>query len=179
MRILQGEWQGRSIPFPRGISARPLTEKAREALFHILTHHWGSLTGCQAIDLFAGCGTVGLEFLSRGAAYITFVEKEALAARSLHTLLQAWGAAHRSRVLLMQVETFLQQPAEPADFIFAGPPFRYWRKKILISLILERGWLNPGGCFILEHPLYESYEEMPYFWRVAQYVSSKLSFFRL
>ncbi|GIV23964.1 MAG: 16S rRNA (guanine(966)-N(2))-methyltransferase RsmD [Bacteroidia bacterium] len=176
MRILQGKWQGRTIPFPTGAPTRPLTEKAREALFNILTHRW-SLQGKEAIDLFAGSGSVGLEFLSRGAAHVTFVEKDLRAITSLRQLLTQWNALSCATLLPTNVETFLQSTPKPADFIFAGPPFRYWHKRRLITLILQKGWLKPGGCFILEHPLYESYADMPGFWREEKYVASRLSFF--
>ncbi|MCS7153473.1 MAG: RsmD family RNA methyltransferase [Bacteroidia bacterium] len=174
MRILRGKWRGRSIPFPKGAPTRPLTEKAREALFNILSHRW-VLEGCTVIDLFAGSGTVGLEFLSRGAQFATFVEKDPLAAKQLRQLLQAWNAP--AVLYEMDVLKFLEKQPTPALFIFAGPPFRFWQKRQLIEKILYGGWLLPGGCFILEHPLYETYTEYPEFWRCETYVSSGLSFF--
>ncbi|MCS7297674.1 MAG: 16S rRNA (guanine(966)-N(2))-methyltransferase RsmD [Bacteroidia bacterium] len=175
MRIIRGKWQGRQIPFPKGAPTRPLTEKAREALFNILSNRW-TIEGSRVIDLFAGAGTVGLEFLSRGAAHVTFVERDNQAASLLRSLVHQWNAP--AEVYQEDVLQFLQRPPQPADFVFAGPPFRYWQKKLVITLIFSRGWLCPGGCFILEHPVYESYREMPYFWREERYVASALSFFR-
>ncbi|MCX7606430.1 MAG: 16S rRNA (guanine(966)-N(2))-methyltransferase RsmD [Bacteroidia bacterium] len=177
MRILRGKWQGRAIPFPKGAPTRPLTEKAREALFHILSHRW-QIEGSQVLDLFAGSGAVGLEFLSRGAARVAFVEQDPRAAHSLRSLLRQWGAEERGRVFQMDVMMFLATPSTAVQFIFAGPPFRYWQKKRLIQTILEGGWLQEGGCLIVEHPSYESYADHPSFWRQERYVASVLSFFR-
>lgn len=164
------------MPFPEGAPTRPLTEKAREALFNILSHRW-QVEGSHVIDLFAGAGTVGLEFLSRGAAQATFVEKDPRAAAMLRRLLQAWNAP--ATLYQMDVMDFLAREPQPVDFIFAGPPFRFWQKKTLIERILGGGWLRPGGCFILEHPLYEQYQEHPHFWRQETYVASGLSFFTM
>ena len=176
MRILQGKWQGRTVPFPSGAPTRPLTEKAREALFHILSHRW-RITGAKVLDLFAGSGAVGLEFLSRGASHATFVEKDPNAVRSLRQLLQAWQAQNQATVVLQDALAFLEGPPQPMDFVFAGPPFRYWQKKTLLEKILTGGWLRKGGCCILEHPTYETYHTYPGFWRTERYVASQLSFF--
>ena len=176
MRILRGKWRGREVPFPKGAPTRPLTEKAREALFNILSYRW-HIEGSRVIDLFAGSGTVGLEFLSRGAAHAIFVEKDPKAAATLRRLIEEWQAP--ATLYQMDVMAFLAQAPQEADFIFAGPPFRYWQKRSLVERILQGGWLRPGGCFILEHPLYEKYEDLPHFWRSEKYVASRLSFFVL
>ncbi|MCX7652958.1 MAG: 16S rRNA (guanine(966)-N(2))-methyltransferase RsmD [Bacteroidia bacterium] len=174
MRILRGKWRGRTVPFPEGAPTRPLTEKAREALFNILSHHW-KIEGTKVLDLFAGSGAVGLEFLSRGSAHATFVENNPKAAVALKALLTAWNAP--ASVYQMDALNFLEGTSQPMDFIFAGPPFRYWQKKKLIELIQNRGWLRKGGCFILEHPIYESYSHYKGYWRTESYVASSLSFF--
>lgn len=176
MRILQGKWQGRLIPFPQGAPTRPLTEKAREALFNILSHR-SPLAGASVIDLFAGSGSVGLEFLSRGARFVRFVEKDPQAVRHLQRLLAEWGAQGCSQVIYSDVRRYLEGPVEPADYIFAGPPFRYWEKRTILERVFERGWLTPQGVFILEHPVYERYDDHPAFWRQEKYVASRLSFF--
>ncbi len=176
MRILQGKWRGRVIPFPEGAPTRPLTEKAREALFHILAHR-ARLEGAGVIDLFAGSGSVGLEFLSRGARWVRFVERDEVAVRQLRRLLAAWGAEKEAQVIRADVLRYLEGPVEPADYIFAGPPFRDWRKRAVLERIFERGWLTPQGVFILEHPVYERYDDHPAFWRQEKYVASLLSFF--
>ncbi|MCX8111660.1 MAG: 16S rRNA (guanine(966)-N(2))-methyltransferase RsmD [Bacteroidia bacterium] len=174
MRILRGKWQGRAIPFPEGAPTRPLTEKAREALFNILSHRW-RIEGSRVIDLFAGTGAVGLEFLSRGATHAIFVEKDYRAAQALRQLLRDWEAP--AELHQVDVISFLRCSPTEADFIFAGPPFRYWKKKDLLTLIFQNRWLRSGGCLILEHPTYEDYNEYPGFWRSERYVASTLSFF--
>jgi len=129
------------------------------------------------IDLFAGSGSVGLEFLSRGARWVRFVERDEVAVRHLRRLLAAWGAEKEAQVIRADVLRYLEGPVEPADYIFAGPPFRDWRKRAVLERVFERGWLTQQGVFILEHPVYERYDDHPAFWRQEKYVASLLSFF--
>jgi 16S rRNA (guanine966-N2)-methyltransferase len=70
MRIVSGQYRGRTLVAPRGGSTRPTSDRVREALFSIL----GSVEGLDVLDLFAGSGALGLEALSRGAASATFVD---------------------------------------------------------------------------------------------------------
>src|SRR3546814_7507804 len=68
MRIIAGQWRGRSIDAPKGDTTRPTADRTREALFSMLTSRLGSFEGLAVADLFAGSGALGLEALSRGAA---------------------------------------------------------------------------------------------------------------
>lgn len=88
-----------------------------------------------------------------------------------------WGARDRARVIHSEVRRYLEGPVEPADYIFAGPPFRDWQKRRVLEQVFGRGWLTPQGVFILEHPVYERYDDHPAFWRQEKYVASRLSFF--
>ncbi len=176
MRILRGKWRGRSIAFPGTPSTRPLSERAREGLFNSLEART-SIPQKTVIDLFAGSGSIGLEFLSRGAIRCTFVEKDPQAAAHLRRLAQAWGISQSIQILQMDALLFLKGPVKPADFIYIGAPYRYWQRKTVLSILRDRGWLNPGGYCILEHPLYESYSEWGGFVHSARYLSGCLSFF--
>ncbi|MGZ8335858.1 MAG: RsmD family RNA methyltransferase, partial [Allosphingosinicella sp.] len=76
MRIIAGAWRGRPIDAPPGHATRPTSDRAREGLFSMLQSRLGSFADLRVADLFAGTGALGLEALSRGAAYCTFVEKD-------------------------------------------------------------------------------------------------------
>jgi 16S rRNA (guanine(966)-N(2))-methyltransferase RsmD len=176
VRILRGKWRGRSIPFVGAPQTRPLSERAREGLFNSLETRT-TLAGKTVIDLFAGSGAVGLEFLSRGAAFCTFVEKDPRLITYLKHLAETWDLTKYVQIIQNDVIAFLQVPPKPADFIYIGAPYRYWQRKTVLSLIRTRGWLNPGGYCILEHPLYESYTDWEGFVHSARYLSGCLSFF--
>src|SRR3546814_13983274 len=84
MRIIAGQWRGRSIDAPKGDTTRPTADRTREALFSMLTSRLGSFEGLAVADLFAGSGALGLEALSRGAASCIFVEQDRAALDALH-----------------------------------------------------------------------------------------------
>ena len=76
MRIVGGEFRGRTLAAPRTEAIRPTTDRTREAVFNVLAHRFENpLPGARVLDLFAGTGALGLEALSRGAAYCVFVEE--------------------------------------------------------------------------------------------------------
>ena len=113
MRIVGGRLRGRALAAPKSRAIRPTADRLREALFNILAHAYGDpVTGARVLDLFAGTGALGIEALSRGAAFALFVddaaEARALCARNIAALGLAGvtrvfrrdaaklGAAHRS-----------------------------------------------------------------------------------
>src|SRR5437588_6110263 len=83
MRIVGGRLRGRALAGPKSSAIRPSADRLREALFNILTHGYGDpVTGARVLDLFAGTGALGIEALSRGAAFALFVD-EGVEARAL------------------------------------------------------------------------------------------------
>ena len=75
MRVIGGEYRGRRLSAPVGAHVRPTSDRVREAIFDIL-FSLGGVDGLQVADLFAGTGALGIEALSRGAASVTFVERD-------------------------------------------------------------------------------------------------------
>jgi 16S rRNA G966 N2-methylase RsmD len=107
------------------------------------------------------------------------VEKDPQVFAHLKRLTEAWGLTAQTRLVQSDVVAFLQGAVQPADFIFIGAPYRYWQRKTVLQLICERGWLRPGGYVILEHPLYESYDEWASLVHKARYLSGCLSIFKI
>jgi 16S rRNA (guanine966-N2)-methyltransferase len=85
MRIVAGAHRGRSLVAPKGHSTRPTADRARQALFNVLEHApWSpGLAGLRALDLFAGSGALGLEALSRGAAFCLFADTDPAAGAAI------------------------------------------------------------------------------------------------
>src|SRR5580704_17668677 len=107
MRIVAGEWRGRSLLAPPGATTRPTADRVRQALFDMLMHApWSGRTfieGALVLDLFAGTGALGLEALSRGAARAVFVERDRPALAALRANIEACRAGDRCEVLPVDV----------------------------------------------------------------------------
>src|SRR5215475_13428526 len=123
MRVIAGALKGRRLVAPRGLSTRPTADQVRIALLDTLGPR---LAGARWLDLFAGAGGVGLEALSRGAAHVTFVEREARAMAALEANVKALGLEARTRRLRQDVDRALVRlAAEGArfDLVFLDPPY--------------------------------------------------------
>ena len=121
MRIVAGTAGGRKLVAPKGDGTRPMTDRVKEALFSSLG---AVVVGSHVLDLFAGSGALGLESLSRGAATVTFVERDRKALESLGRNIEAVGLG--GEVVAGTVERFLagaQAPAGGYHLAFVDPPY--------------------------------------------------------
>jgi 16S rRNA (guanine966-N2)-methyltransferase len=137
MRVIAGELGGRRLRAPRGRATRPTSDRVREALFAMLD----DVAGARALDLFAGSGALGIEAVSRGAASAVFVERDALALRSLRANLGSLGLAPpRAHVREGDVLTALRtarRRKETYDLVFIDPPYsqaRGWTEELSATL---------------------------------------------
>jgi 16S rRNA (guanine966-N2)-methyltransferase len=148
LRIIGGSWRGRRLRFPASPEIRPTPDRVRETLFN-----WLSLRvpGARCLDLFAGSGALGLEALSRGAAHVTFVERDAAAAREIAARLAEWGASAAS-VEHADAATFLRASAAPFDIVFLDPPFASELLAPTAARLEQGGWLAEGALVYLECP---------------------------
>lgn len=121
MRIIAGDWGGRTIKAPAGRDVRPTTDRVREAWMSALG---GRLDGLTVIDLFAGSGALGLEALSRGAAHATFVEIAKGSLKSLEGNVRSLNAAGRCTIVKGDALKHAAKLAPLAfDLALADPPY--------------------------------------------------------
>jgi 16S rRNA (guanine966-N2)-methyltransferase len=146
LRIIAGTWRGRRLRFPGSADIRPTPDRVRETLFNWLGR---GVSGARCLDLFAGSGALGLEALSRGAAYVQFVEHDTAAARQLGRLLIEWGAQNAS-VRRSDALAFLQGRAEPFDLVFLDPPFDRDLIGKSAAALARGGWLQPRALIYVE-----------------------------
>jgi 16S rRNA (guanine(966)-N(2))-methyltransferase RsmD len=118
MRIIGGEFRSRRLKSLQGNALRPTPERLREALFNVLATR---VAGCTFLDAYAGCGAVGIEALSRGAARAIFIEKHRPAANVIEANLQALGAQTRARVIRGRALAHLERLE--AGIVFLDPPY--------------------------------------------------------
>ena len=144
VRIIGGQWRGRKLKFPARDDLRPTLGRVRETLFNWLAP---SIAGARCLDLFAGSGALGFEALSRGAAEVTFVEKDRKAARSLRANLAMLGGP--GRVVCQPAERFLVAESHRYHIIFFDPPFADRTAAGLVESLLSRH-LESGGLLYWE-----------------------------
>ncbi len=149
MRIIAGDWRGRTLIAPKGTDTRPTADRTREALFSMLVSRIGSFEGLRVLDLFAGSGSLGLEALSRGAGHCTFVEDDGAALDALRTNVSKMGAAPRCDVRAQSVMT-LGPAAAPYDILLVDPPYRSGAGVVALERCLRLGWLAPGALATVE-----------------------------
>lgn len=149
MRVIAGRAKGRRLLAVPGEGTRPITDRAKEALFSILG---AEVIRARVLDLFAGTGGVGIEALSRGASHVTFVEKAGKAVDILRHNLKATGLEAGARVERADVFRYLEQtPSEPFDLIYIAPPqYQGLWLKALQALDAQPAWLAPGGQVIVQ-----------------------------
>ncbi|HUA22660.1 MAG TPA: 16S rRNA (guanine(966)-N(2))-methyltransferase RsmD [Steroidobacteraceae bacterium] len=149
LRIIGGTWRGRRLRFPDAQDIRPTPDRVRETLFNWLA---ARVPGSSCLDLFAGSGALGLEALSRGAARLTFVERDAGAASAIVARLEEWGA-HGARVENVDARRFLERPpAEPFDIVFLDPPFASTLLAPTAERLEQGGWLANDSLIYVECP---------------------------
>ena len=123
MRVVAGIYRSRQLVAPRGHNTRPTSDRLRETLFNILSPR---LEGCRFVDLYAGTGAVGIEALSRGAAYVWFAENADAAVASLRQNLSALKISRditledRGAGALLQR---LSKLTQPVDLVYLDPPY--------------------------------------------------------
>ena len=161
VRIVGGRWRGMHIDFPAIEAIRPSPDRVRETLFNWLQTQ---IIGTRCLDLFAGSGALGIEALSRGAAEVTFVDREPQIGRHLKQTLQRLGASGAT-VEVDEASRFLDRPAQPFDVVFLDPPFA----STLLSTVLAKlaqGWLAPEAHIYVECPAEMPLPALPSGWSV-------------
>jgi len=118
MRVIGGDFRSRRLKTLPGLALRPTPDRLREALFNVLAPR---ISGAAFLDLYAGCGAVGIEALSRGAARAVFVEKHPGAARVIRENLASLGLSDRARVICARAAS--QWTGTETDIVFLDPPY--------------------------------------------------------
>lgn len=153
MRIVAGKFRGRPIASPDHEGLRPTSDRVRESIFNILAHGVDGfdVEGVPVLDLFAGTGALGLEALSRGAAYCLFVEQDADARGLIRENIEAFGLTGVTRIFRRDATTI--GPAGRGDqfgLVLCDPPYGKELGQKALQAAAEGGWLTPGAIAVLE-----------------------------
>ncbi|MDO5118022.1 MAG: 16S rRNA (guanine(966)-N(2))-methyltransferase RsmD [Eggerthellaceae bacterium] len=164
MRIIAGQWRGRTLVAPQGDTTRPTTDRVRESLMSSLASARGGFMDAVVLDAFAGSGALGLEALSRGASFVQFFERDGKAAKALSKNLETFGvgvdrASLAKRDVLSYPPT---SPRAPFDLVLLDPPYALEPQKIadFLTQLDQAGALASDVVVSYEHA--RSIDIMPY-----------------
>jgi 16S rRNA (guanine966-N2)-methyltransferase len=152
MRIVGGRLRGRALATPKSAAIRPTADRLRESLFNILAHAYGDpVAGARVLDLFAGTGALGLEAVSRGAAFALFVDDGAEARALIRANVEQLGLGGTTRVFRRDATRLgPAHPVEPFSLLFADPPYGRGLAEQALAAARDGGWLAPGALVVVE-----------------------------
>ncbi|TVQ03459.1 MAG: 16S rRNA (guanine(966)-N(2))-methyltransferase RsmD [Balneolaceae bacterium] len=150
MRIITGKLKGRVIPIPKTDELRPTSDRTKEGIFSVINART-YLDNTTVLDLFAGSGNLGFEAISRGAEKCLFIDNVPEHIAHIEKIAEKFGIKTQVQTRVLPVENFLEKQHNRYDFIFADPPYDYYKMAEMIDIIMDEGWLKEDGWFILEH----------------------------
>jgi 16S rRNA (guanine966-N2)-methyltransferase len=152
MRVVGGRLRGRALAGPQSKSIRPTADRLRESLFNILTHAYGDpISGARVLDLFAGTGALGIEALSRGAAFVLFVDDGAEARALIRENAASLGLGGVSRIFRRDATKLgPAHPLEPFALAFLDPPYSQHLAEKALASARGGGWLAPDALIVVE-----------------------------
>jgi 16S rRNA (guanine966-N2)-methyltransferase len=149
MRIVAGEFRGRTLKAPTWDGLRPTSDRLRETLFNILGP---SIAGARVLDGYAGTGAIGLEALSRGAAHVTFVEQDARAVKLIEqnlAMIDPKGARTRAIIRAGFAAAAAKLAGAPFDLIIVDPPYAHGAAEA--ALAAAGALAGPSTRVVVEH----------------------------
>jgi 16S rRNA (guanine966-N2)-methyltransferase len=183
MRIVGGRLRGRKLSAPKSDAIRPTSDRLRESLFNILAHrHGDAVTGARVLDLFAGAGALGLEAMSRGAAFALFVDEGAEARALIRGNVEALGLGGATRIFRRDATKLgPAHPIEPFSLVFADPPYGRGLAELALASARDGGWLAPEALVIVEESAAAAFEAPANLEEIERrpYDSTQLIFLRL
>jgi len=146
MRIIAGALKGRRLKAPTWDGVRPTSDKLRETLFNILAP---LVEGARVLDGYAGTGAIGIEALSRGAAHVTFVERDRRAQALVAANLKACGVADGYVIIRAGIDRAAADlPPASFDLVLLDPPYEYHAADVIRPMARL---LAANGTLVLEH----------------------------
>src|SRR5438477_1879025 len=152
MRIVGGRLGGRTLLVPKSQAVRPTADRLRESLFNILVHGYGDpVSGARVLDLFAGTGALGLEAISRGAAFVLFVDDGAEARALLRENVATLGLGGTTRIFRRDATKLGEaHPVAPFNLVFLDPPYGKGHAEKALASAREGGWLALDTLIVVE-----------------------------
>ena len=152
MRVVGGKLRGRALSAPASRAIRPTSDRLRETIFDILaSRHPERLEGARVVDLFAGSGALGIEAISRGAAFALFVDNGTEARALLRGNIEALALGGVTRIWRADATKLGRAPAGPPfDLAFLDPPYGQGLATPALAGLVAGGWLGPSALVVVE-----------------------------
>jgi len=159
LRVISGLAKGRKLKDVPGDTTRPVTDRVKEALFNILT---GDVQDSNWWDLFGGTGAVGIEALSRGAAFVRFSELNRLPIETIKSNLHTTGFETQAEIRRGDAFNMLAAPPDRSfEYVYIAPPqYKEMWSQALLGLDKNPGWLSDEGAWVIVQIHPREYMEM-------------------
>jgi 16S rRNA (guanine966-N2)-methyltransferase len=159
MRVVGGRLRGRMLTGPKSQTIRPTADRLRESLFNILVHAYNDpIAGARVLDLFAGTGALGIEAISRGAAFALFVEETAEARALIRENVATLGLGGVTRIFRRDATRLgAAHPVEPFSLVFVDPPYGRNLAATAIAAARDGGWFAPDALIVVEEAAKSSF----------------------
>jgi 16S rRNA (guanine(966)-N(2))-methyltransferase RsmD len=176
MRIVSGKHKGRKLNVPKKLPVRPTTDRAKEALFNILSNRI-ELTETSVLDLFSGTGNMSYEFGSRGVNSITAVDQSRACINFIKSKAQELDL--NITAIKSDVFKYLNRNKTQYPLIFVDPPYALSKRDFekVHELVFEKNILSEKGLLIIEHSEFLQLDHLSYFEETRDYGHSHFSFF--
>lgn len=176
MRIITGKYKGKRFDVPHSFKARPTTDFAKENIFNVL-RAYVDFEETHVLDLFAGTGSITLEFLSRGCPEVVCVERDRQHFGFIASCLRSISDP-AARPVCGDALRFIERTSRSFDLIFADPPYALRELPELPERVMNSSLVAPGSIFVLEHGKDNDFSARPDFLEHRAYGSVNFSIFR-
>ena len=152
MRVVGGRLKGRNIAAPTSRDIRPTADRLRESVFNILIHAYNNpIDGARVLDLFAGTGALGIEAVSRGAAFALFVDNGAEARALLRNNVESLALGGVTKVYRRDATDLgPAHPMQPFALAFLDPRYGKGLAEKALASLRDGGWLVAGALVVVE-----------------------------
>lgn len=154
MRIISGKYRGKKLtPLPESLKhIRPTTDRVKESIFNVLLHNdmICNFDGLRCLDIFSGTGALGLEALSRGADYVSFIDYDHQALSICKLNIKKLAAELQTSIMKLDVSRSLPICSNPYHLIFMDPPYGMLLEKRTIDNLIASHYLADGAILVLE-----------------------------
>ncbi len=177
MRIISGKYKGRRIQAPKKLPVRPTTDMAKEALFNIINNQY-YFDEISVLDLFAGIGSIGYEFASRGAEKIICIDEDFGCINFIEKTVDEFDMP--IKCIKSDVFKYLQTCDHQYTIIFADPPYNFSDDLFnkIRSLVFQNNLLENEGLLIIEHSKHTDLSQLENYDSSRNYGGNKFSFFK-